>query len=512
MSKPRQLNHSERVLRDMLGDLSQVTASRQTKSLAVLGCGASDPRPPEHCLRACLKNDPTSVDANGCSWLTAASMGRLDTSGLNGDKCPKGFSVAAETVSLGGRTGFVLSVEGACGREERASHVKGFERLESLSRILQHVGDLLEENEGLAEEVLRSYEQINLIFEFTHKIAQVTETPEVEARLLSSLGELLHATNIAVVSDDDTWRIFDVSDKPTQLQANASAAPTIGAVELDGLRRSGKVSVFSRGDSHLLGGPLVRLDGRVDIVLVTRPREACVFTSGDMLLIESVLSFGGQIISNCELHEKLRRMSVETTRALVSAIDQKDHYTCGHSERVSLLAMMVGRELGLLGSDLQSLEWAGLLHDVGKIGVPEEVLNKPGKLTDEEFEIIKKHPEMGYEILRPIASFQSVLESVLHHHENPDGSGYPYGLTRDEIPYLARILHVVDVFDALSSSRSYRAAFRFDQSLEIIRKESGTKLDSEIVAAFEHLIAEMRRKSPGELERMYASEKAAAHD
>ena len=125
-----------------------------------------------------------------------------------------------------------------------------------------------------------------------------------------------------------------------------------------------------------------------------------------------------------------------------------------------------------------------MLHDVGKIGVPEEILSKPGKLTDEEFEIVKKHPEMGYEILKPISDFEPILEGVLHHHENPDGSGYPHGLAGDAIPLFAGVLHVVDVFDALTSRRSYRDAFSTEKALSIIRSEAGTKLNAELVDAF----------------------------
>lgn len=142
------------------------------------------------------------------------------------------------------------------------------------------------------------------------------------------------------------------------------------------------------------------------------------------------------------------------------------------------------------------LEWAGLLHDVGKIGIPEEILNKPGKLTDEEFAIIRKHPRMGYDILKPIASFEGVLSAVLHHHENIDGSGYPDGQTGDETPVAAKIIHVVDVFDALTSARSYRAAFSVEKACAILRSEAGTKMDAQIVAAFCRALEKARLAGP----------------
>jgi HD-GYP domain-containing protein (c-di-GMP phosphodiesterase class II) len=258
-------------------------------------------------------------------------------------------------------------------------------------------------------------------------------------------------------------------------------------------------------------GPLRRLDDKVDVVAVQQPLADPEFTSGDVQLMESLLLFGGQILSNNELHQRMRQMSIEATRALVSAIDKKDHYTFGHSERVSLLARLTGAELGLPADELSIVEWAGLLHDVGKIGVPEEILSKPGKLTDEEFEQIKKHPEMGYEILQPISDFQSILDGVLYHHENPNGTGYPRGLRGDQIPFSAAIIHVVDVFDALTSSRSYRAAFSIDAALEIINKEAGDgKLNPAVVTAFLAALPEYRRAHPQQFDAAFAPEAAHA--
>lgn len=383
-----------------------------------------------------------------------------------------------------------------------AHGARGAERtLESVSHVMERVSGLVEENEGLADEVLRSYEQLNLIFEFTQRIATVTSVADIEQHLLSQLGELLGVDGMHLVAPDGTWRSYAVRER------DAAFAPDAGGEwlqrEIDGVRRSRSLCVASSERGHVLAGPLVRLDERVDAVLALRPAQAEQFTSGEMMLLESILAFGSSVISNSELHERLREMSMQTTRALVAAIDKKDHYTCGHSERVGVLARETGRELGLPESELQVLEWAGLLHDVGKIGIPEEILTKPGALTDEEFEVIKQHPVMGYEILQPITSFEVVLEAVLLHHENADGSGYPRGMTREQTPLFARIIHVVDVFDALSSDRSYRPAFSVEQACGILRKEAGTKLDAEVVNAFLAMFERMRTGEPEWLGRLF---------
>ncbi len=142
------------------------------------------------------------------------------------------------------------------------------------------------------------------------------------------------------------------------------------------------------------------------------------------------------------------------------------------------------------------MEWAGLLHDVGKIGIPEEILCKPGKLSPEEFAVIKEHPRMGCEILQPIASLSVILDGVLYHHEYPDGSGYPEGLRGDDIPLVARIVHVVDTFDALTSSRPYRTAFSLKQAIEIMQAEKGRRSDAEVTDAFFRAFEEYRRNHP----------------
>ena len=175
-------------------------------------------------------------------------------------------------------------------------------------------------------------------------------------------------------------------------------------------------------------------------------------------------------------------------------------------ENPGLSAGMIGRRMGVPPDQLRVLEMSGLLHDVGKIGIPEGILLKPGKLTKEEHEIIRKHPRMGYEILTPIASFGEVLAGVLHHHENPDGSGYPDGLAGEQIPLFARILHVADVFDALTSTRSYRVAFSPGQACEILCREAGAKLDGEVVAVFLEMIPGLRANPPEPLAAIFSPE------
>lgn len=464
------------------------------RSLAVLGDGSAAPQPPEHCLRVCLGTSEHLQD-RGCAWLTAAAAGRVDTSSLKGGRCQAGFQVHQQPVSLEGGEGLLVSVRGHV-TDELTSGPRVLDQIESINRMLERTARLAEENAGLADEVLRSYEQLNVIFDFTQQIASLTVSGEIEQTLIRRLFELLNAERVELLRHDGTQQRFERSNGADVFVAQPGRVEGYLARLVASVRRTGAISVLGHGRVRTLCGPLKRIDSSVDVVLVRRPASIGEFTSGDLLLMESILTFTGQIIGNSELHERLSRMSLEATRALVAAIDKKDHYTRGHSERVGFLARLTGAEMGLTPDELHVLEWSGMLHDVGKIGVPEEILNKPGRLTPEEFAIIKKHPEMGFEILQPLSSFQSVLDGVLYHHENVDGSGYPRGLSGAQTPLVARIIHVVDVFDALTSQRSYREAYTAKEALGILRNEAGTKLDADTVAAFQRAIAALRQQRP----------------
>jgi putative two-component system response regulator len=175
--------------------------------------------------------------------------------------------------------------------------------------------------------------------------------------------------------------------------------------------------------------------------------------------------------------------------ALARSIEGKDPCTEGHCERLSASATALGRRLGLSEEDLTALDRAGIVHDIGKVAVPDAVLLKPGPLTDEEWALMRKHPVTGEHICGPIHSFRKVLPIVRHHHERWDGSGYPDGLKGEEIPLAARVLQVVDVYDALSSERPYKRALRPRQAIRILREEAAKGWwDAAVVAEFERLI------------------------
>ena len=177
---------------------------------------------------------------------------------------------------------------------------------------------------------------------------------------------------------------------------------------------------------------------------------------------------------------------LDTVTALAFAIDAKDHYTQGHSQSVSRIAAQIARQMGLPDSLVEEVRLGGILHDIGKIGVPESVLNKPTHLTAEEFELMKSHALLGARILEPlkVKAIERIRGMVLHHHEMVDGTGYPDHLIGEKIPLGARIITVADCFDTMVSKRLYKPGRSVEEALEELRRCSGTQFDPEIVEAF----------------------------
>jgi len=186
-----------------------------------------------------------------------------------------------------------------------------------------------------------------------------------------------------------------------------------------------------------------------------------------------------------EAAEENRELFIGSIRMLAAAIDEKDPYTRGHSGRVAKYSTFIGQELGLTTEELDKLRISALLHDVGKIGVEDRVLKKPGALTPEEFGLMKQHTVKGANIMRPVSQLKEMLPGIELHHEHMDGRGYPYGLQGQQIPLMARIIGVADTLDAMTTNRPYQTAMELDFALERIRSLTGTKFDAVVVTALE---------------------------
>lgn len=203
-----------------------------------------------------------------------------------------------------------------------------------------------------------------------------------------------------------------------------------------------------------------------------------------LLLIESGIKSIAQMneIKNInsqlsETYEKLEQAYLESIQTLRYTVEAKDPYTRGHSDRVAEYSVLIGKHLGLSDADLKTLQIGGLFHDIGKIGVPDAILRKESKLTDDEYSEIKNHPSIGAHILSTATIFQDIIPIVKHHHEKYDGNGYPGRLKGEEIPYFARIAAIADTFDAMTSKRTYRDALPLDVVIAEFERCKGTQFD-----------------------------------
>lgn len=223
----------------------------------------------------------------------------------------------------------------------------------------------------------------------------------------------------------------------------------------------------------------------------------CFNKTGFSKISKKILKFYAQIISNFYtqkiFHDKETKMYDDIVTALVSAIEVKDKYTEGHAQRVREYSCAIAQELQLSKAQVSDISTAALLHDIGKIGIPTEILNKPGKLTEDEYAIIKLHPIYTKTILEKISDFFTIANFAYNHHENYDGTGYPQGLKSYEIPFESQIIQVADAYDAMTSERAYRKALSAQEALEIINKEMGKQFNPEIAKVAIELFSRMSK-------------------
>jgi HD-GYP domain-containing protein (c-di-GMP phosphodiesterase class II) len=238
-------------------------------------------------------------------------------------------------------------------------------------------------------------------------------------------------------------------------------------------------SVIQQNVRSVMCVPLRTADDILGALYADSSSGAGRFNEADLELLSAIGNQAGVALHRVRLLSELERLLLDTIRAIAATIDAKDGYTHRHSERVAMLAHRLGAAMQLGEDELETIHLSGLLHDVGKIAVPDAILNKQGRLTPEEFEEMKTHPGHGARILENIqnAAVKAVLPGVKHHHEKWDGSGYPDGLRAEAIPMLARLIGIADFFDALTSARAYRAAMTHDEVVTLIQANAGSHFE-----------------------------------
>ncbi len=423
------------------------------------------------------------------------------------------FSVTLAFVALGTLVGFLVTrsiikdimnlskanketLEGILGTEKINELVDNNNEVAVLARSFSEITNRLEENVRnleLAKKTLHSVlsrvgEGISSMQNIDNFLALIVET--VTQAMTAKTGVLLllddqknelyvktiygmshdSATQVRIKSDEGPFSIVFKTHKPLLL-------PKVGDNEY-AIKEFG--SLF---ETPVLCAPLLLRDKILGVISVSGRKSGGNFQEDELNLIFNLALQTAVAIENSRLNEDAEKTYFETISALAMAVEAKDKYSRGHLDRVSNYAMRIAEKLNLSDDDKKTLRDGARLHDIGKIGIIDEVLKKPGALNEQEWMMMKKHTEIGEGIIKPIRSLSRICDVVRHHHEKLDGSGYPDGLKGDEVSLLARILGVADIFDALTTDRPYRPAFTIDQAKEELIRMKG-KLDPRVVDVF----------------------------
>ena len=370
----------------------------------------------------------------------------------------------------------------------------------------------------ISSHLLMTFEEITLLHRLTEHLSISKSVTDICELSVNWLGEVIPAKSTAIwldsagclgdqhaVKEEDGTLLIShgscplpktefakfmdrlgprVATEPVVLNRAATSSPTwfypdVREIISVPIREGNRMFGWLLAINHTGEGDVTNSEGEFGTV------EAC--------LMASVATILGIHCGNIALYHEQSDFFSSVVRALTSAIDAKDPYTCGHSDRVARLSVCLARQLGCSTEDVNTIYLSGLLHDIGKIGIDDNVLRKPGALTPEEFEHIKTHPELGCRILDGVKQLDKVMPVVRHHHEAWNGNGYPAGLKADDTPFLARVVAVADSIDAMSSDRPYRKGMSDEKLDSILRDGAGKQWDPTIVAAAFAVRDELRR-------------------
>ena len=347
---------------------------------------------------------------------------------------------------------------------------------------------------SLSEQLANTYEELSLIYQISSGMRVNRRSSDFFKQTCQDVLEVMNVGAMGVVLQGDAAARPDpilygplVIPAPLLQRLSTQLLPLLRERKsplLVNQLSADKTFSWLAGDAkQLLAVPLQRQEQVLGGLFVL-DKKSGEFDSVDTKLLNSIANESAIYLENSMLFADVHGLMMGLLHSLTSAVDAKDAYTCGHSERVALLSRHLAIESFLPDTEVEQIYMAGLLHDVGKIGVPESVLQKTGKLTPEEFEQMKKHPEIGARILADVKQVKALIPGVLHHHERYDGKGYPAGLAGNDIPLMGRIICLADCFDAMTSNRTYRRALPLEVALTEIRRCAGTQFDPALAEAF----------------------------
>jgi len=359
--------------------------------------------------------------------------------------------------------------------------------------------DYMRINKELKKKIL----DMRSLFELTQDLNRLRD-PEDVSRVfcLTVIGQLgVGSVAIFYIKDesDDVLSflggsgVSDVVLKPVTLSRNKGLSRYLMA-NPDVTRLSERLSEDAGVEAEFMARfgfdycyPLIIKSKLLGIVFIGNKVNEQEFTANDLELFKWICTSAATGLENARLYSELQSTYLSTIKVLISTIEAKDSYTRGHTERVAEYATMIAEEMKLPKQDRETISFGAALHDIGKLGVYEDILNKPGELDEKEWEVVKNHPVVGANIIKDMKFLEAASDLVRHHHERLNGSGYPDGLKGDEISLGARIVAVADSFDAMTSDRPYRKGYSLEKAIELLKKQSD-KFDQNVVEHLERLV------------------------
>lgn len=388
-------------------------------------------------------------------------------------------------------------------------HVPGDNELSVLAETFNDMTDSLRDrSEALTKKVL----ELAMLYEMSRALGSTLDMDDLLGSTLDSALRIFDLDVGYVALRDRESGSLEIRAVRGGDASEAKGAEAVRSSMAEWVVREGRPLIFnpdpaaSDGQIDVLTGakaalcvPLVSAEGTIGAITVGSSDAEYRFNSDDVRLLSTIGNHVTIAIGNIELFSSLQEAYLATVRSLAAAVDAKDTFTRGHSDKVATYATLIAAHMDLSHEQHTALEMAAYLHDIGKIGVPEEILLKPGRLTDDEMVQMRHHPLIGANILKPVAFPWAITPIVRHHHEFWNGKGYPAGLKGEEIPLLARILCVADSYEAMTADRPYRKGRGADEAVEELRRCAGSQFDPIVVEHMEAVIEELQRTGEGVL-------------
>lgn len=370
--------------------------------------------------------------------------------------------------------------------------------VEAFASLLSHLVAMEVEKKALGRETLEKYKEVSALSSITEKLAANLDPIAVSKLVIEEVKALIKAENVSIMLTDTETGVFEImaaSDEGFNPMTDLTGKGIISHVFRTGkgeivndLTADPRYVPGSERISSLICVPLKIKDEVFGVINVTssEPKD---FTARDLQLLSTLAFQAAAAIQNARLYNSLKEAMLNTIHSLVMTIGKRDAYTWGHTIRVKEYSMVIAKEMGLSEEEMERLQLAAALHDIGKIGIRDSVLQKDGWLSDEEYAIIKQHTIYGEEIIQPNKFLRFIIPGIRHHHERYDGTGYPDRLQGGQIDLIARIIAVADAFDAMTTERPYRKILSYARAVDELQINAGTQFDPDVVQAFIKVIA-----------------------